>query len=103
MTWDDQDIMESQIENLKIEQKPSPAETRINSSRFQFADSNCREFRLIEYLQLFPPSGSRRVEGAFTFHLHFPTDFTHFTNFVTKIYFFAKKSFKCPSDIVTLL
>ena len=97
MTWDDQGIKESQIENenLKI------AETRINSSRFQFADSNCREFRLIEQ-QLFP-SGSRRVEGAFTFHLHFPTDFTHFTNFVTKIYFFAKKSFKCPSDIVTLL
>ena len=64
--------MESQIENLKIEQKPSPAETRINSSRFQFADSNCREFRLIEQ-QLFP-SGSRRcIHLSFTFSYWFYT------------------------------
>ena len=83
--------MESQIENenLKIEQKPSPAETRINSSRFQFADSNCREFRLIEQ-QLFP-SGSRRcIHLSFTFSYWFYTFFELFH----KILFFAKKKFQ---------
>ena len=80
--------MESQIENenLKIEQKPSPTETRINSSRFQFADSNCREFRLIEQ-QLFP-SGSRRcIHLSFTFSYWFYT----FYELFHKILFFCNK------------
>ena len=42
------------------------AQTQINSSRFQFADSYSRKFKLIQMATV--SKGSKRIMGAFVFH-----------------------------------